>query len=80
MNLERNLVESCVKATDREIFSSHIVEVALRTTALTLVIMTSHISRILVNFSKFYDYFNLRNNVKEQLLPAVSMCGIWQIC
>ena len=76
MDLERNLVESCVKATDREIFSLHIVEVALRTTALTLVIMTSHISRILVNFSKFYDYFNLRNNVKEQLLPAVSMCGI----
>ena len=76
MDLERNLVESCVKATDREIFSSPIVEVALRTTALTLVIMTSHISRILVNFSKFYDYFNLRNNVKEQLLPAVSMCGI----
>ena len=36
MDLERNLVESCVKATDREIFSSHIVEVALRTTALTL--------------------------------------------
>ena len=33
MDLERNLVESCVKATDRDIFSSHIVEVVLRTTA-----------------------------------------------
>ena len=33
MDLERNLVESCVKATDRDIFSSHFVEVVLRTTA-----------------------------------------------
>ena len=33
MDLERNLVESCAKATDRDTFSSHIVEVILRATA-----------------------------------------------
>ena len=33
MDLERNLVESCAKATDRDTFSSHIVEVVLRATA-----------------------------------------------
>ena len=27
MDLERNLVESCVKATDRDIFSSHTVDI-----------------------------------------------------
>ena len=27
MDLECNLVESCVKATDRDIFSSHMIEI-----------------------------------------------------
>ena len=52
MDLERNLVESCVKATDRDIFSSHTVDIVgvyyQRTTALGLVFMTSQISRVFI--------------------------------
>ena len=70
MDLERNLVESCVKATDRDIFSSHIVE----------VVFTHHCTRAcdhdFAHFSNSCDNFSSRNNVKEQLLLVASMCVI----
>ena len=51
MDLERNLIESCVKATDRDIFSSHIVE----------IVFTHHCTKACVhdfaNFLNFYDNF-----------------------
>ena len=64
MDLERNLIESCVKATDRDIFSSHIVE----------IVFTHHCTKAYVhdfaNFLNFYDNFGSRNNVKGAIVAC----------
>ena len=62
MDLECNLVESCVKATDRDIFSLHMIE----------IVFEQHCTGAWVhdfaNFSKFYDNFSSRNNVKGAIV------------
>ena len=64
MDVERNLIESCVKATDRDIFSSHIVE----------IVFTHHCTKACVhdfaNFLNFYNNFSSINNVKGAIVAC----------
>ena len=76
MDLELNLVESCVKATDRDIFSSHIVEIVF-------MHHCTHGEGLCFWLHKFLEFLMIilvqEIAWKVQVLLCASMCVMWDI-